>query len=364
MKKIIILLSIMMSQIIVAQNMKLDSEINKLINQKITESKIPGIAASIIFKDTIYYGFSGSIAINNNEKINSKTLFHIGSNTKAFTSFLAFQEIKKGNLTLDTNFFDVFPELKNDDNKTYQNITLSDLLSHNAQVQAFTSGFQINFIKITKEKPTEKRIEFAEQLLKFPNTNKGTYSNAGYVLASMMIEKVANKPFEEILSDYLTLNNWDYSYGFPNKKNINNAWGHWIENNQFISLSPTHEYSLPDYFLAAGDLSMNIEDYSKWLYKHLKELNNENEAYLKMHFGISGLSYGWGNANQNGQKLSFHDGSTGTFFNHTILLPENQIGITVMANAAQENQISAIYQLRQEIFEHLKQIVNGNNRKP
>jgi D-alanyl-D-alanine carboxypeptidase len=364
MKKIIALLSIIISQIILSQNIKLDTEINSLLNQKINESKIPGLAAAIIYHDTIYYGVSGKISNESDLNINPKTLFHIGSNTKAFTSFLAFRAIENGKLTLETKFFDVYPNLKNESNKAYHQITLADLLAHEAQVQPFTSGLEIQQIKISKENPTDRKIEFTEQLLKLPTAVKGTYSNAGYVLASMMIEKAENKLFEVVLASYLKSNHWDYSFGFPNKKDINNAWGHWTENNKLIALPPTHDYKLPDYMLAAGDLSMNIEDYATWLYKHIKEINNKNDSFLKMHYQKEGMSYGWGNANQNGQKLSFHDGSTGTFYTHAILLPEQQIGITIFANAAEENQITAIYQLQQELFAHLKQIINGYNRKP
>mgnify|MGYP006360525013 FL=1 len=364
MKKIFSICVLFISQLPMAQEFKQNTAFNKILEQKILESKIPGLAAAAIYKDTIYYGVAGTISNESDVKINPKTLFHIGSNTKAFTSFLAFQAIENGKLTLETKFFDVYPNLKNESNKVYHQITLADLLAHEAQVQPFTSGLQMELIKITKENPSEKRIEFAEQLLKLPTTEKGTYSNAGYVLASMMIEKVENKPFEEVLSSYLKSNNWDYSFGFPNKKDTKNAWGHWTENNKFTALSPTHDYNLPEYMLAAGDLSMNIEDYSAWLYKHIQEINSKNESFQKMHYEKEGMSYGWGNGKQNGQSLSFHDGSTGTFYTHAILLPEQQIGITIFANAAEDNQVNAIYQLQQELLMQLKKIVDGYNRKP
>jgi len=369
MKKILLTLIFLITQVIMAQEFKQNTDFNKILEQKIIESKIPGLAAALIYQDTIYYGVAGTISNKSKKTIEKNTLFHIGSNTKAFTSFLAFQEIEKGNLNLDTKFFDVFPNLKNNDNKIYHEITLGDLLAHQAQVQSFTSGFQMQLIQITKDNPTEKRIEFAEQLLKMPTTEKRTYSNAGYVLASMMIEKTANQPFEDVLTSYLKSNNWDYSFGFPNKKDIDNAWGHWTENNKFMAIPPTHDYNLPDFMLAAGDLSMNIEDYSTWLYQHIQGLQNEKAnhqigPYQQMHYQFPNMSYGWGNAKQNGQNLSFHDGSTGTFYTHAILNPEQQIGITIFANAAEEKHVTAIYELQQELLLQIKKIVDGYNRKP
>lgn len=366
MKKIITLCTILATQINWAQSFKTDPNIQKLLTKKMNEVKVPGMAAAIIYKDSIYYNVAGSISNKTEQKVSENTLFHIGSNTKAFTSFLAFQSIEKGKLSLETKFFDVLAELKNDHNKAFHHITLKDLLAHQAQVQPFTAGNEIDQIKITKENASEKRKEFTSQVLNLPTVEKGTYSNAGYVLVSLMIERVENQPFEDVLASYLKSNNWEYSFGFPNRKDNKNAWGHWMEKNKLVALGPNHEYQLPNYILAAGDLSMNIKDYSQWLYQHIQGLQNKdaNNPYQQMHYAEKDYSYGWGNAIQNGQKLSFHDGSTGTFYTHAILLPEQQIGITIFANSAEETHVAAIYQLQQELFVHLKKIIDANNSKP
>lgn len=363
MKKLTLICSLLVSQLQQAQQFHHHTAIDSILNQKITKAEIPGLAAAILHNNNIYYGVGGTISNKSKELITPKTLFHIGSNTKAFTSFLAFQAIEKGNLSLETSFFSLFPELKSDANSAYHSITLKELLSHNAQVQPFTSGLENNQIKITKETVSDKRIEFAQQLLLLPQVEKGTYSNAGYVLASMMIEKAEEIPFEDLLQQYLNNQNWQFSFGFPNRIDENNAWGHWKEFFILKALPPNHSYSLPDYMLAAGDLSMNITDYAQWLFLHLNGLQNKDpeNAYQKMHYDLANYSYGWGNTTQNNQKMSFHDGSTGTFYTHAILAPDRQIGLIIFTNAAEEEHVKAIYQLQQELFAYLKSVVNGNN---
>lgn len=363
MKKLTLICSLLVSQLQQAQQFHHHTAIDSILNQKITKAKIPGLAAAILQNNNIYYGVGGTISNKSKDLITHKTLFHIGSNTKAFSSFLAFQAIEKGNLSLETSFFSLFPELKSDANSAYHSITLKELLSHNAQVQPFTSGLESNQIKITKETVSDKRIEFAQQLLLLPQVEKGTYSNAGYVIASMMIEKAEEIPFEDLLQQYLNNQNWQFSFGFPNRIDENNAWGHWKEFFILKALPPNHSYSLPDYMLAAGDLSMNITDYAQWLVQHLNGLQSKDpeNAYQKMHYDLANYSYGWGNTTQNNQKMSFHDGSTGTFYTHAILAPDRQIGLIIFANAAEEEHVKAIYQLQQELFAYLKSVVNGNN---
>lgn len=369
MKKIISLCFTLTTTLILAQNTQHSKVIDSLLQASIKKSNIPAMAAAVITGDNVFYGTAGTISNKSNEAVTDKTLFHIGSNTKAFTSFLAFQQIEKGNLSLETPFFSLFPELKNDKNSTYHSITLKDLLSHNAQVQPFTAGSEFLSLKITANTTKLKRVEFAQQVLVQPVVEKGTYSNAGYVLAAMMIEKSAKKSYEDLLTDFMKQQNWDYSFGFPNKKSLNHAWGHWVENNELTALPPTHSYNFEDFMLSAGDLSMNITDYASWLQLHLKGYNSETgilkqENFKKMHFEVDNYSYGWGNAVQETQKLSFHDGTIGTFYTHAILIPENKLGITIFANAADEKHVEAIYEMQQQLISQLKKIINGNNSKP
>ncbi|UUV20424.1 serine hydrolase domain-containing protein [Paenimyroides aestuarii] len=368
MKKIITLCFTLTTTLMLAQNTQYSKIIDSLLQASIKENHMPAMAAAIIKGDSIFYGTAGTISNESTEKVTAKTLFHIGSNTKAFTSFLAFQQIEEEKLSLETPFFALFPELKTDKNSAYHSITLKDLLSHNAQVQPFTAGEEFLSLKISAKTAEAKRIEFAQQVLAKPTTEKGTYSNAGYVLAAMMIENTAKKSYENLLEDFMKQQNWEYSFGFPNKKNLNNAWGHWVENNKLIALPPTHSYKLEDFMLSAGDLSMNIVDYAKWLQMHLKGFHTEtgilkSENFKKMHFGIDNYGYGWGNAVQGTQKLSFHDGSTGTFYTHAILIPENQLGITIFANAADEKHVEAVYKMQQQLIAYFKKIANSNQNK-
>src|SRR5690606_6798021 len=185
MKKIITLCFTLTTTLMLAQNTQHSKVIDSLLQASIKEHNIPAMAAAVIHGDNVFYGTAGTISNKSSEAVTDKTLFHIASNTKAFTSFLAFQEIEKENLSLETPLFALYPQLKNDRSSAYDSITLRDVLSHNAQVQPFTAVNQINQVKITKENNTARRSEFASQVLKLSTAEKGTYSYAGYILASM-----------------------------------------------------------------------------------------------------------------------------------------------------------------------------------
>ena len=188
---------------------------------------------------------------------------------------------------------------------------------------------------------------------------KGTYSNAGYVIASYMLEKASDKTFEELVKYYCEELGIDCFYGFPNKERKLNPWGHIEENGVLISLGPDDPYELEDFMLAAGDMAMDILDYSKFIQINLQGLNGASnylsqDSFEALHFKFEGYSYGWGNSISEEQKLSFHDGSGGTYYCHTILIPQNDLAIVVMTNSAENKHVEGIYQLRDMLIENEK----------
>src|SRR4029077_7518988 len=58
--------------------------------------------------------------------------FHLGSDSKAFTSLLAGQFVETGKLRWDSTLAEVFPELKDKMDAEFAKITLEQLLSHSS----------------------------------------------------------------------------------------------------------------------------------------------------------------------------------------------------------------------------------------
>lgn len=321
--------------------------------------EIPALSVSLIQPDTCYYGIKGVTNINGDVPVSLTSKFHLGSNSKAITSFLAMKMVEKKEISLETKFIDIFPNLTDSIAKDYLPITLSDLMSHQALVQPYTSGIEFMKLPVLKGTTTEKRYQFSKYVLNEQTSKKGTYSNAGYVLVALMLEKVSKKSFEYLLDELMNDLEFEYFIGFPNKETVSNPWGHWRENEKLVPLAPSHFYQLKDFMLPAGDISMNSIDYSKFIRLHLNGLlKNDNylkaKNYRKMHFGFSPYSYGWGNNLTEGKTISFHDGSAGTYYCHTILYPEKKMGVVVMANAADQEQIKGIYKLREWISENME----------
>lgn len=329
-----------------------DKNINALIDSIRTEYNIPAIAVAVIKPDTCYYGIDGTSQINGHDKVDLRSKFHLGSNSKAITSLIAFKMIENGQISLDTTIGEMFPELKGEIRKDYEQVSLGNLLSHNGGIQPYTSGTE--YVKIPPLEGTisEKRYGFTRFVLNEKPVKKGTYSNAGYIIAALMLEKASGKTYENLVQKTMQDLHLGYFIGFPNHEDPRYPWGHWMENGKLTPLAPDHFYKLNDYAASAGDISMNVVDYAHFIQLHLKGLLGDNNYltstdYQSLHFALDNYSYGWGNTTlPDGSRVSYHDGSAGTYYCHTIIIPSKKIAIIVMLNSAEDNQVDGIYALR------------------
>lgn len=136
------------------------------------------------------YGFSNIESKTNNT---SATIFDIGSITKQFTAAAIMKLEADGKLTTSdhlTKYFDSIPSDKT-------TITIHDLLRHQS---GLISNVGNDYDPITRE---EFLVKVFSSTLKFDVGTDFAYSNVGYSLLAMIIEKVSGKSYENYLYDNL-----------------------------------------------------------------------------------------------------------------------------------------------------------------
>ncbi len=249
--------------------------------------------------------------------------FHIGSNTKAMTAFIIAKYVEKGKLKWTTKFFDIFPDWKENSNVAYYKSTLQDLLSHKARIQPF-QGDNDPIIPDFKGTKQEKRKAFGKFVLtlkpvEIDSTQAFNYSNAGYTLASLMLEKVTQKSWEQLVENVFNKDlNLNVKLSWPENQKAKDTWGHSFENNKLIPVPSNTTYQL-DFTEPAGDINITLKDYAKFIQLNLKGLKGNNnylsaKTYQFIHKGIDNYSLGWYNIYENSKELSTHSGTAGTYY--------------------------------------------------
>ncbi len=132
--------------------------------------------------------------------IEEDTVFQLASVTKQFTAAAVMLTVRKGLLCLDDEITKFFPELA-----AYRGVTVRHLLTHTGGVPDYFDDADW-FINIWKE---EHRVPGNDEILRFLCETKLSpcfapgekleYSNTGYNLLALLVERVSQVPFEEFL---------------------------------------------------------------------------------------------------------------------------------------------------------------------
>ena len=146
--------------------------------------KLPGAAVAVVQDGQIVFMKAYGMADVAKGIANSPgTIFRLASVTKTFTAAAVLQLVEAGKLKLDDPLSKFVPDFPNADK-----IRISHLLSHTAGVPDFIPYDEL------KKRPLE-----------FEPGSRINYSNNGYYLLGLVIEKVSGRPWDEYLRDHIFL---------------------------------------------------------------------------------------------------------------------------------------------------------------
>lgn len=325
---------------------------------------MPALLAAVVEPKRIGYVYAGVRRNDRPEAVELTDYFHLGSETKGVTSLLAGKLVEQGKLQWNSKLLDVVPSLRAKALPAYANVTLADLLSHRAGIQPYTTGGEYEKLPPFNGTVAEKRAQFAAfvvgQAPVVPAAGQVyVYSNAGYALVGLMLAQASGYTWEELVAQTFRKLKLRYVLGFPNRQNEQQPWGHWQQeptDSIFTPLGPAHPYQLNDYMAPAGDVAMPLPDFARLVQKHLRGLLGQRQyvtalTYQALHFSRPAYAYGWGVTSlaTTGAPVSFHDGTTGTFFCHTILFPSQRVAFVVLTNDGDEAARLACYALRRRL---------------
>jgi CubicO group peptidase (beta-lactamase class C family) len=174
-------------------------KIEEALAEAVAEAKVPGMVAAVTSsKGVLAIGTAGVRKIGTDAKLTEQDLIHLGSCTKAMTSVLLATLVAERKLTWETSLIDVLPELKGKIHPDYHAITIWQLLTHRAGVEANAANWWV----YGKMELKKRRLAILEANLKqAPARKQGVYhySNLGYMIAGCMAEKVTASTWESLM---------------------------------------------------------------------------------------------------------------------------------------------------------------------
>ncbi len=256
------------------------------------------------------------------------TKFRLGSITKQFTAaaILQLQEKKKLNVEDPVcKFVDKCP-------KAWAPITIHHLLTHSSGIPNFTS-FPDYQKTMMLSSPPEKTLErFLEKPLDFTPGERFSYSNSGYVLLGLIIEKVAGQPYDKYLRENIfnplgmhdTGYDWSETVIPARASGYERRPGSTFANATFLDMTIPH---------AAGALYSTVEDFVKWeqaLWSEKVLTKASLDAMFKPFRGT--YAYGWNVRESAGRKVISHGGGIDGFNTQFMRYPDDKLIVVAFSN--------------------------------
>ncbi len=183
-----------------------NNELYQSLLNDITSSGVVGITMSVYHDQTgMWIGASGKADLHNNIDMKSCNISRVGSTVKMFTATTILKLMEEGKLNLDDKISsymegDVINKIENADVAT-----IRQLLQHSGGIYNYIQNlnFQTASLNdfIREWKPEDLLCYAYNQSAYFRPGEDVRYSNTGYILLGMLIEKIEGKPFYKVFED-------------------------------------------------------------------------------------------------------------------------------------------------------------------
>lgn len=264
----------------------------------------------------------------------------IGSISKQFTAMALLLLQQEGKLNVKDDIRKYLPQY----NTWGRTITIDQILSHTSGIPSYTElpGFDT---LADKKISNSRLISFFEKspLIFEPGSN-WSYSNSGFVLAGVIVEKITGQPFNDFVSERILkkLNMTETSFGSSDYA-LPGKTAEYAGNTPKGKIKMETQY---DWYWAygAGQLISTVDDMLKWdeaLYGAgfiRPELLKTAHTAIPLTTGLSAnYGLGWAVDTLNGKAVIQHGGSIGGYRAQGIRLPDDHIYMILLSNSGTTN---------------------------
>jgi D-alanyl-D-alanine carboxypeptidase len=260
--------------------------------------------------------------------------YSVGSISKQFTATAILMLAEDGKLSLDDPVARFVPDLTR-----AGSVRIRQLLSHTSGYQDFWPQDYVP--PFMRQDVTAKDIldRWGKRPLDFEPGTQYQYSNTGYVIAGVIVEKASGQRLLPFLQTRV--------FAPLDMRGVVN-----VDEGRLGETDPTGymRYALgpprvapkegKGWLFAAGELAMTAEDLAKWNLGMLGRRLLKPDSYARMQTDVllkdgSGTAYALGLVvnHQAGHRVLSHGGEVSGFTAENVVFPDDQAAITVLTNA-------------------------------
>lgn len=307
---------------------------DSLVYSYLAESHAASASFAVIRgNDTLAFGAHGLANMDAWRAPTATTIYEIGSLTKQFTSAAIMKLVDQGRIKLDDDLSQYVPQFPLHGKK----ISIRQLLTHTSGIHNYTSSPAWSKTWNDELSPDAVVAFVAADSLDFAPGTAYRYSNTGYVLLGMVVEKAAGQSYAKYLdaqffkplglrqTSYCPSKTSDPTFALGYSKSPNGT-----VRAQFMHLS--HPFS-------AGAVCSTVGDFAKWqrALDAGKVVSPASYALMSTADTLNSgrkINYGFGLVPGlfNGHKTVSHTGGIPGFATAATYLPEDSLSIVVFTN--------------------------------
>jgi CubicO group peptidase (beta-lactamase class C family) len=343
------------------------ADLDQYVARALKTFDVPGISVAIVKDNKVVLtkGY-GVRKLGESTPVDERTMFGIGSNTKAFTSAALASLVDAGKIAWDDPMYMREPEFVMYDPYVSHEMTIRDVLTHKSGM-GLGEGDLLFFPPTTYTRDEIiKKLRFMKPASSF--RSHYAYDNLMYIAAGQIIPAVTGQSWEDYIREHIftplgmnnsTLSNTAFKpgddYAFPHERvdgklqvvefqNLDNAapagsinssavdMAKWVQlqlnhgkfegsNNRLFSEKQSHEMWSPQTILPTGNPPPEL-------------------APLKATFADYAL--GWGLRDYRGHELIGHTGGVVGFVSRVMLVPDENLGVVILTNAEEGGAFDSI----------------------
>jgi len=176
-----------------------DAKFTAFIKDVMEGSNTPGLSAIVFDATNILYERSFGIAGPDNRPVTSDTPFPIGSISKSFAALALLQLADEGKVNLDDPVVTYLPEFHTRNPQRSKYITVRQILSHRSGFSTL-DGNRIHDNRDQRSDALDYTLALLSNAnLKYDPGEAFEYSNANYMVAAALIERITESSYEAVI---------------------------------------------------------------------------------------------------------------------------------------------------------------------
>ena len=337
------------------------AEFDDYVNRALKDWEVPGVAIAIVKNDQIVFAKGyGVRKIGDPTPVNEKTLFAIGSASKAFTAASIAMLVDENKIKWDDPATKALPGFQLFDPYATREMTVRDLLSHRSGLER---GDLLWYASPYDRDEILRRVRYLKPTWSFRSTFG--YQNIMYLAAGQTITAVSGKNWDDFIRDriFTPLQMTSSSTSIKGLGNSDNVASPHTKMDEKVQVIPWRNI---DNIAPAGSINSNVLDMAQWVRLQLGEGAYKNErlissgAVKEMHMSQTVIRFeppwsllwpeahflnyglGWFLHDHRGRKVVQHGGNIDGMSALVAMIPEEKLGLVILTNMNGTSLTSAL----------------------